>query len=191
MRLLSKVVFGAAALAMGATLAASSVFAHATIKTVAWDNPVQPTKVIATAQGDDISNEPGTFYLRVYHVATGSRVDRDDAAVSLSNPKVMTVSVPSTLVPGEYRVDWGTVSAEDGEEASGSLSLVLAAAAPTQAPTQAPAPPAGAPAAPTAGDAGLAAAQQQGSWAALTFVAALVLGAVPVSLLAVRRRARH
>jgi methionine-rich copper-binding protein CopC len=162
-----KLFAGAAALAvLGASLALTGVVsAHAVITDVEWDNPASPHKVIATSGEDEISSDPGSFYLKVYDVH-GTEVDLGDAAVSESNPLQMSVSVPTNLAPGSYRVDWMTTSADDGDEANDSLTLLLpqiaaatptaAAAAPAATATTAPqTPPLVAP--PATGDAGLAA----------------------------------
>jgi methionine-rich copper-binding protein CopC len=117
-------------LAIGASLlAVSAAFAHATINQLNWDDPSAPAVLTATSGGDKISAEPGTFYLRVYNV-DGGRVDNNDAAVSASNEYQMSVSVRPGLPPGEYRVEWQTASADDGDSAHGSLTIqVLAAGA--------------------------------------------------------------
>jgi methionine-rich copper-binding protein CopC len=153
-------IIATGAIAAAGFLLVTAAFAHAPIGTVAWDNPTQPTRVIATSRGDDISTEYGTFSLEVRD-ASGVRVDLGNVAVV--DAKNMTVSVKGNLAPGSYTVTWKTASADDGDTASGTLPLVLAGSAPAQtAPTVAPAPAtapqttaAAAPRPPATGDGGL------------------------------------
>ncbi len=200
---LRKLLGGAAAVAvLGASLALTGVaFAHAYISNVEWDNAAHPTKVIATSGEDEISSDPGSFYLKVYNV-NGTEVDLGDTTVSDTNPLQMSVSVPADLAPGSYRVDWMTTSAYDGDPASDSSTLLLSqAAAPT--PTVAPAPPAAsAPttpvtpiavvAPPATGDAGLAATNTTGGSSLIAIAAAVLLslGMAGGSLAFVARRRR-
>lgn len=105
-----------------------SALAHAAITSVTWDNSANPTRLIASTGGDQISNAPGDSYLRIFN-ASGARVDRNDAAVSGNNTQI-TASVQPGLSAGTYRVDWKVVS-EDGHESTGSLSVTVTAAAAT------------------------------------------------------------
>jgi methionine-rich copper-binding protein CopC len=113
---------------------AGTASAHTPIIAVVWDNPASPTKLMGLTDGNQISNAPGTFFLRLYDAA-GMRVDLDDAVVMTSNTQIM-VSVPPGLPAGSYTVQWLTTAA-DGDEDSGTLTISIAGAA---APAQAPAP---------------------------------------------------
>ena len=61
----------------------------------------------------------------------GSRVDTGDGHVDLNDPdrKTMLVSVKSGSGPGTYTVNWTTVSADDGDSASGSFTFQVATTA--------------------------------------------------------------
>ncbi len=56
--------------------------------------------------------------------------DRGDGHVDQSDPdrKTMLVSLKSGLGPGKYTVNWKTVSADDGDTATGSFVFTVAAA---------------------------------------------------------------
>ena len=54
----------------------------------------------------------------------GQRVDLDNTQVSLADPKSMTVGL-RPLSPGAYRVDWESVSLEDGDREEGSFNFTL------------------------------------------------------------------
>jgi methionine-rich copper-binding protein CopC len=67
----------------------------------------------------------------VVHDAAGTQVDLGDGRVDLDDPdrKVMLVSLPQ-LPPGAYQVTWTTLSAEDGDEETGTFAFEVAATAP-------------------------------------------------------------
>jgi methionine-rich copper-binding protein CopC len=122
---------------VAALLGASMALAHAEITEVSWDNPANPTRVIGNAE-EDIRSVTRTYYLKVFNSAN-QEVDTGNFAVADANRKQMTVSVQANLPAGTYRVDWATVSDDDGDADSGSLALELAAqATPTQPATVAP-----------------------------------------------------
>jgi copper resistance protein C len=56
--------------------------------------------------------------------ANGAQVDLADGHVDLDDPdrKVMVVSLPA-LPTGVYTVEWGTVSADDGDSETGTFAL--------------------------------------------------------------------
>ena len=62
---------------------------------------------------------------------SGARVDLNDGHVDLNvaDRKTMVVSLKSGLGPGKYTVNWATVSADDGESASGSFVFTVASPA--------------------------------------------------------------
>jgi methionine-rich copper-binding protein CopC len=66
----------------------------------------------------------------VVHDAAGTQVDLGDGRVDLDDPdrKVMLVSLPQ-LSPGSYQVTWTTLSAEDGDEDTGTFAFDVAATA--------------------------------------------------------------
>jgi len=52
----------------------------------------------------------------------GQRIDLDNTQVSFADTKSMTTGL-RTLSPGAYRVDWESVSLEDGDRDKGSFSF--------------------------------------------------------------------
>lgn len=118
----------AASMLFAALLALSAVqlaSAHAEVDEVQWDNASHPTKVNATAV-EEIADIPGTYSLKVYD-SSDVQVDLGDTTIDPLDATKMSVSVTPGLPPGLYRVDWETVSADDGDEDSGSLDLLLTA----------------------------------------------------------------
>jgi methionine-rich copper-binding protein CopC len=127
MSLRTKVALAAAAmLAVPGVLFVATVSAHATIGSAAWNDTSNPTKVIATSRGDDIRNEAGTYSLQVFD-PSGNDITAGKAVVT--GPKTMEVAVSKPTAQGQYRVAWATLSADDGEGASGNVSLQLGAVA--------------------------------------------------------------
>jgi methionine-rich copper-binding protein CopC len=106
-----------------ALLVVGMASAHAKVNAIAWDNPASPTKLNATAV-EHISNTPGTYYLRVYN-ASNVQVDLGDTTINPADSTKMSVSVNAALPSGFYRVDWGTLSADDGHSDSGTLYISL------------------------------------------------------------------
>jgi len=107
--------------------------AHAKVTEVEWDNETNPTKVTATAV-ENIANVAGTFSLKVYN-SDNVEVDKGDTTIDPTNAMKMSVSVNANLPTGIYRVDWATVSADDGDAANDSLQLGLREAIPTPTPS--------------------------------------------------------
>lgn len=58
------------------------------------------------------------------------RVDLDDAAIDDDDRKLMTVSLQSDLANGLYTVRWGTLSADDGDDAEGEFQFTIQAEGP-------------------------------------------------------------
>lgn len=54
----------------------------------------------------------------------GQRMDLDNAQVSFADPKSMTAGL-RPLSPGAYRVDWASVSLEDGDREEGSFNFAV------------------------------------------------------------------
>lgn len=65
-------------------------------------------------------NPKGSFLKVVEATGDGAEDDRGDSAVSFSNAKQMTVSLPK-LGKGTYYLMWFTISADDGHKAGGVL----------------------------------------------------------------------
>jgi methionine-rich copper-binding protein CopC len=185
MRFKTRVLVAAAALAVPAIWFFATVSAHATIGSVAWNDPNSPTKVVATSRGDDIRNEAGTYGLQVFDP---SGRDITAGPTVLTGPKTMEVPISRPQAQGQYRVAWKTRSAEpDMHDASGNLSLQLnVVSAPAPAATTAPSSPAATTQVqpPSTGDAGLLRDGAVGVAPVAVLGASLILGAV----LVVRRR---
>jgi len=130
----------AAAVGLGLLLASSSqAFAHAR-----YDHSEPPS-------GAMLAGDP--FVLKAYFSqeltskstlrvldAAGTQVDLADGHVDLDDPdrKVMVVSLPALPV-GVYTVEWGSVSAEDGDPESGTFAFGVGMAPPSAGqPAEAP-----------------------------------------------------
>ena len=59
------------------------------------------------------------------------RVDLDDFAIDDDDRKLMTVSLPPDLANGVYTVRWRSLSADDGDEASGEFQFTIQSDEPT------------------------------------------------------------
>jgi methionine-rich copper-binding protein CopC len=175
------VTLAAALVAVAGIVYAGVVQAHATIGSVALDATY--TKVIATSRGQDIAPEAGTYGLRVFD-PSGAEVT--SGATRVTGPKTMEVNVTALKAAGQYRVNWKTRSAGDGDDAKGDLLLFVPVSAISAAPTAAPAAPVATPAPvspPSTGDAGLIDQTGAGSWT-LVVIGVATLGTVAL----VRRR---
>jgi methionine-rich copper-binding protein CopC len=88
-----------------------------------------PTKVtVFTAE--EINPDPTKSNLQVYGPgadATDTLISQGNAQIPLSNPKEMSISItPNTgHTSGVYIVFWKTVSADDGDAASGTFSFTV------------------------------------------------------------------
>jgi methionine-rich copper-binding protein CopC len=177
MSLQTKVAVAAAVLiAVPGLLFVATVSAHATIGSVAWNDASNPTKVIATSRGDDISDEAGTYSLQVFD-PSGKDITAGKAVVT--GPKTMEVAVSKPTTQGQYRVAWKTESADDGEDASGNLSLQLNAVASSPAPAPSTPTTTSPVAAPSTGDGGLLEPGASG-FAALAVAIGAAIGAAVV-----------
>lgn len=101
-----------------------------------------PTKVTVFA-AENINPDPTKSNLQVYGPsvdATDTLISQGNAQVSLSNPKEMSINItPNTgHTNGVYTVFWKTVSADDGDPASGSFTFTVNANAVAATPTPAP-----------------------------------------------------
>jgi methionine-rich copper-binding protein CopC len=185
MRLRSRIALAvAAAVAIPGLWLVATVSAHATIGSAAWNDPNNPTKVIATSRGDDIRNEAGTYSLRVFD-PSGREITAGNAVIT--GPKTMEVAVSRPTTQGQYRVEWKTRSAEpDAHDAMGNVSLQLnsvSAPAATTPPSTSPTTtsPSRPVAPPSTGDAGLLDSGSSGFAAAAFAVASLLVAATVVS----------
>ena len=131
--LITTIVWGLLCLAAPAALAAPGLPLHA--KVLSADPAIGstithvPTKVTVTA-AESINPDPAGSNLFVYGPsadATATLISQGDAKVPLSSPKQMVVTITpnSGHVDGVYVVMWKTVSADDGDAASGSFTFTV------------------------------------------------------------------
>jgi methionine-rich copper-binding protein CopC len=59
------------------------------------------------------------------HAPDGQRIDLDDAAIDDDDRRLMAVSLPADLPPGQYSVRWRTLSSEDGHEGRGEFVFTV------------------------------------------------------------------
>lgn len=88
-----------------------------------------PSKVTVFAL-EDINPDPKKSFLQVYGPsadATDTLISQGNAQVSLSDPKQMSVNITPNAghTNGVYVVFWTTVSADDGDMASGTFSFTV------------------------------------------------------------------
>ncbi|MCC7358495.1 MAG: copper resistance protein CopC [Anaerolineales bacterium] len=113
----------------------------------------------------------------------GAAVTTGEAVINDDDRRMLSAPLAADLPPGEYTVNWRTLSAEDGDDAEGSFTFTLdPAAAVTSTPMAAPAtptdlPPTAAPAAPTPTPAPAGGLGCGGALAPVFGLAALGLGA--------------
>lgn len=104
-----------------------------------------PAKVtVFTAEG--INPDPAKSNLQIYGPsaeATDALISQGNAQIPLSNSKEMSINITPTAghTSGVYVVFWKTVSADDGDAASGSFTFTVnpnaASSTPTATPTRA------------------------------------------------------
>ncbi len=57
--------------------------------------------------------------------ASGKEVTNISAVIDNADRRKLSVALPSGLPAGEYRVEWKTLSADDGDNANGTLSFTV------------------------------------------------------------------
>ena len=101
--------------------------AHASLSRCAGIAPgaklISSPKTITCTFAEGV-NPKGSFIRVVEASGDGAQDDRGDSAVSFSNAKQMTVSVPK-LAKGTYYLMWFTISADDGHRAGGVLPFSI------------------------------------------------------------------
>jgi methionine-rich copper-binding protein CopC len=80
---------------------------------------VPPTEVVLVMT-QDMAREAGANAIDVFD-ARGNEVTTEDAKVDPTDRRRLSVALPANLPAGEYVVRWTTLSAEDGDTASGEL----------------------------------------------------------------------
>jgi methionine-rich copper-binding protein CopC len=101
----------------------AEAFAHAEIESCqpsidATTNMAPGSIVCITSEAMD----PKRSSLRVFDSA-GAQVDKRDSRVHDDDPKTISVSLASKVDKGVYTVKWKTLSADDGDEASGEFKF--------------------------------------------------------------------
>ena len=126
----------AAAFALILTFAgASRVSAHA--EPVRANPPINGSVATSPSQVEIWFSEETTnaASIKVY-APDGVRVDLGNSTLDLQDPqrKHVTVGLTPHLDPGAYRVEWSSVSAEDGDAASGGFSFTIGSGTPVASP---------------------------------------------------------
>ncbi|MCY3568028.1 MAG: copper resistance protein CopC [Chloroflexi bacterium] len=123
-RLLIAVLVGAAAMA----LAAPEASAHAAYESsspgfaeVLSESP----DVISIRFTQELFRREGANEISLRHVDSGEAIDLSDARIGNDDRKLMTADVRRRLAPGRYLVSWTNLSAEDGDEDSGSYPFYV------------------------------------------------------------------
>lgn len=109
------------------------VFAHAEPARVSpGDGAVlnEPPLEVVFEMTQEMARQEGQNDIDVFD-ANGNEVTTIAAVIDNANRKVLSVPLPSALQPGEYTVEWKTLSAEDGDPDSGSTSFTFDPAAAT------------------------------------------------------------
>ncbi|WP_322818639.1 copper resistance protein CopC [Tepidiforma sp.] len=78
-----------------------------------------PTEVVLVMT-QDMVRRPGANAIDVFD-GSGNEVTAEDAQVDANDRRRLSVALPPNLPPGEYLVRWRTLSADDGDAASGEL----------------------------------------------------------------------
>ena len=103
----------------------TTVFAHAEPATAKPGDGavlVQPPAEIVIVMSQDMFSREGANDIDVLD-ASGKEVTTVAAVVDRNDRKRLSVAMPSTLAPGKYTVNWKTLSADDGDDADGSISF--------------------------------------------------------------------
>lgn len=117
-----------------ALAAVGLVFAHAEPNIVSPGNGAvlnTPPTAITFETTQDMARESGANTIVVLN-ASGQRVNTQDATIDNTDRKKLSVPLPPNLPVGKYTVNWTTLSADDGDTASGTLSFTYD---PAQTPT--------------------------------------------------------
>lgn len=115
-----------AAGAVGAVLALAAVVsaaAHAEpVRATPGDGAVvtAPPPEIVLIMSQELARLAGANDIEVLDAA-GNDVTPGTAAIDPADRRRLSVALPADLAPGEYTVRWTTLSAEDGDPASGEL----------------------------------------------------------------------
>ncbi len=111
--------------AMAAVLPVVLVFAHAEpTRVTPGDGAVlnEPPLEVVFEMSQEMARQDGQNDIDVLDAA-GNEVTTIAAVIDNADRKRLSVALPSNLEPGEYTVEWKTLSAEDGDPDSGSTTF--------------------------------------------------------------------
>ncbi len=123
-RLLLAALLAAAAMA----LAAASASAHAS-----YESSSPGFAEVRSESPDEISirftqelfRREGANQIRLQHVDSGDFVALGEPSIGNDDRRLMSVAISQPLVAGRYLVSWSNLSAEDGDEDSGSYPFYV------------------------------------------------------------------
>jgi methionine-rich copper-binding protein CopC len=132
----TKTALAAAAFALMLALVGSSrASAHA--EPVRANPPINGSVATSPSQVEIWFGEETTdaATIKVY-APDGVRVDLGNSTLDLQDPQRehVTVGLTPHLDPGTYRVDWSSVSAEDGDAANGQFTFTIGSGTPVASP---------------------------------------------------------
>lgn len=115
------------AAAAAALLVVTQAFAHAEpARVTPGDGAVLALapKQVAIDMSQEMARQAGANDIEVFD-ASGRKVTTAAATVDNADRKRITVPLPADLPTGTYQVRWKTLSADDGDAASGSFSFTI------------------------------------------------------------------
>lgn len=108
-----------------ALLTVSAAFAHAAPKTVSPGNGAvlsTPPTAVTIETVEDMARVAGANDIQVFD-SSGKQVTTAPAVIKDTDRSNISVALPPGLAVGTYTVKWKTLSADDGDSASGTLSF--------------------------------------------------------------------
>lgn len=113
--------------AVAALLFVALAFAHAEpVRVSPGDGAVlnEPPVEVVFEMSQEMARQAGQNDIDVFD-AEGNEVTTVSAVIDNSDRRRLSVALPSNLAPGEYTVEWKTLSAEDGDPDSGSTTFIV------------------------------------------------------------------
>lgn len=121
-----------AATVLAALAIVAVAFAHAEPATLSpGDGAVlnEPPTEIVIEMSQEMARRAGANDIEVFDAA-GNKVTTQAAAIDNADRKKLSVPLPSDLAVGTYTVKWKTLSADDGDAASGQVTFTYDPAKP-------------------------------------------------------------
>lgn len=115
----------AAVLLVLALMPATIAFAHAEpAKVKPGDGAIltTPPTTYEITMSQEMARQPGANEILIYDTS-GKQVTSVGAVIDNSDRRKLSVAMPSNLAPGFYQVQWKTLSADDGDPATGTLTF--------------------------------------------------------------------